>query len=94
MIPRDHIDDIKNRYLKSDKEFVLASVSGGTETIEMNFPRLYGSFLMEFIQNADDEHSKKMKVEIADKAIRIFNNGAPFLKKDIDGLCKIGRSKK
>lgn len=94
MYPKEHIQNIRERYEKSDKEYVLASVQASIENIEMNFPRLYGSFLMEFIQNADDEHSRNMKIEIMDDAIRIFNDGELFSEKDVDGLCKVGVSKK
>ncbi|MDA8338302.1 MAG: hypothetical protein M0Z70_03245 [Nitrospiraceae bacterium] len=44
MIPREHIEEIRNRYEQSDKEYVLAAVLGSIEGIEMNLPRSYGSF--------------------------------------------------
>lgn len=52
MTPREHIEDIAKEYKTSGKEHVLPSILGSIEGIEMNFPRSYGSFLMEFIQNA------------------------------------------
>ncbi len=94
---RAHIVSIKQTWTEmkeEQKEFVLASVQASIENIEMNFPRLYGSFLMEFIQNADDEQSMNMKIEIVGNTIRILNDGTPFSKKDVDGLCKVGVSKK
>jgi len=48
MNAHDHIEDIKNRYLNSDKEFVLPSLNRSIDRIEKAFPR-YESFLMEFI---------------------------------------------
>ncbi|MEW5761094.1 MAG: hypothetical protein AB1779_10055 [Candidatus Thermoplasmatota archaeon] len=58
MMPREHIEEIKNRYLKSDKEFVLASLNRGVDRIEKAFPR-YGSFL---IKNADVKKGKNTEV--------------------------------
>lgn len=52
MTPKKHIEDITKEYKTSGKNHVLPSILGSIEGIEMNFPRSYGSFLMEFIQNA------------------------------------------
>lgn len=93
MIAKDHIEDIKSRYLNSDREFVLASVNGGINRIEKAFPR-YGSFLMEFIQNADDVGGISLIIEFVETGIKVFNNGHPFYKEDVDSICKVGWSSK
>ena len=92
-MPKNHIEDIKNRYLRSDKEFVLASLNRSIDRIEKAFPR-YGSFLMEFIQNADDAHSTSILIEIIEKGIRVFNNGESFSKENVDSICRVGISSK
>ena len=91
--PREFIDDIKNRQINSDKEFVLDSLTGALEKLEKAFPR-YGSFLMEFIQNADDAKSSSLKIEILENTLRIFNDGIPFSEEDVKSVCKVGRSSK
>jgi len=93
MMPKDHIEDIKNRYLNSDREFVLPSLNRSIDRIEKAFPR-YGSFLMEFIQNADDVGSTSIIIEIVENAIRVFNNGNPFSREDVNSICKVGLSSK
>ncbi len=91
--PEEHIEDIKNRYLSADKEFVRASLNKSIDRIEKAFPR-YGSFLMEFIQNADDEESSLLIIDILADTIRINNNGLPFSKANVDSICKVGGSSK
>ena len=91
--PKEFIIDIKNRILKSDKDFVLDSLAGATESLEMAFPGT-GHFLMEFIQNSDDATSDAMKIEINENDITIFNNGDFFESDDVKSICKIGRSSK
>ena len=93
MMPKDYIGDIKNRYLNSDKEFVLPSLNRSIDRIEKAFPR-YGGFLMEFIQNADDVSSSSIIIEIVENEVRVFNNGRPFSKPDVDSICKVGLSSK
>ena len=91
--PREYIEDIKNRQIKSDKEFVLDSLTGAIDRLQKAFPR-YGSFLMEFVQNADDAKSQSLKIEILENTIRIFNDGLPFSEEDVKSICKVGRSSK
>lgn len=91
--PRQFIEDIKNRQMKSDQEFVLDSLTGAIDRLQKAFPR-YGSFLMEFVQNADDANSTSLKIEIADNTIKISNNGEVFSEKDVKSICKVGRSSK
>lgn len=91
--PKGHIEDIKSRYLTSDKEFVLPSLNRSIDRIKKAFPR-YGSFLMEFIQNADDVSSTSIRIEISENEARVFNNGGQFSKEDVDSICKVGLSSK
>lgn len=91
--PREYIEDIKNRQIKSDKEFVLDSLTGAIDRLQKAFPR-HGSFLMEFVQNADDAKSQSLKIEILEDTIRIFNDGLPFSEEDVKSICKVGRSSK
>jgi hypothetical protein len=66
--PREFIEDIKSRYLRSDED-VLDSLMGAIDRLQKAFPR-YGSFLMEFIQNADDAKSQSLKIEIVENTIK------------------------
>jgi len=91
--PRDHIRDIKNRQTNSDKEFILDSLTGAIDRLQKAFPR-YGSFLMEFVQNADDAKSRSLKIEILQNTIRISNDGLVFSEEDVKSICKVGRSSK
>ncbi|MEM5830870.1 MAG: DUF3883 domain-containing protein [Candidatus Aenigmatarchaeota archaeon] len=93
MTPKEYIESIKNRQINSDKEFILDSLTGAIDRLQKAFPR-YGSFLMEFIQNADDANSKSVAIEIEKDGIRIFNDGNPFSEEDVKNICKIGRSSK
>ncbi len=91
--PAEFIEQIQQRILQSDWEFALDGYAGSIDRLQKAFPR-YGSFLMEFIQNADDAHSSKMKIEILPEALRISNDGQPFSEKDVTSICKVGRSSK
>jgi len=91
--PKELILDIQDRILKSDKDFVLDSLAGATESLEMAFPGT-GHFLMEFIQNSDDAKSEVMKIEINENNVTIFNDGDFFESDDIKSICKVGRSSK
>ncbi|MEM2919062.1 MAG: DUF3883 domain-containing protein [Candidatus Altiarchaeota archaeon] len=93
MTPREYIENIKNRLINSDKEFILDSLSGAIDRLQKAFPR-YGSFLMEFVQNADDARSSSLNINIIEKEIRILNDGNPFSEEDIKSICKVGRSSK
>jgi len=93
MNAEEHIEEIKNRYLNADKEFVLPSLNRGIDRIEKTFPR-YGSFLMEFIQNADDVGSSSILIEIKDGLINVLNNGRVFSQSDVDSICRVGMSSK
>jgi len=93
MNAKDHIEDIKNRYLNSDKEFVLPSLNRSIDRIEKAFPR-YGSFLMEFIQNADDVGSSSLSIEIEGISVNILNDGRVFSRDDVSSICRVGMSSK
>ena len=89
----EYIEKIKESHVQANKEYVLDSLTGAIDRLQKAFPR-YGSFLMEFIQNADDARSPSVKIEILEDTIRIFNNGDPFSEKDVKSICKVGRSSK
>lgn len=93
--PKEYIEYIKNNQLNSNKEFILDSLSGAIDRLQKAFPR-YGSFLMEFIQNADDAESRSLMIEILEdtNTIRIYNDGKPFSEEDVKSICKVGRSSK
>ncbi|RLE09623.1 hypothetical protein DRJ04_09760, partial [Candidatus Aerophobetes bacterium] len=93
MIARDHIESIKKKYLNSDTDFVLPSLNRSIDRIEKAFPR-YGSFLMEFIQNADDVGSGSLLIKIDNRFIRTFNDGRPFSRDDVNSICRVGMSSK
>ncbi|KUK55972.1 MAG: Uncharacterized protein XD79_0358 [Atribacteria bacterium 34_128] len=93
MTPKEYIENIKSRQINSDKEFILDSLTGAIDRLQKAFPR-YGSFLMEFVQNADDAKSKSLKINIQEDAIRISNNGNLFSEEDVKSICKVGRSSK
>jgi len=95
LIHQKLIKDIQDRLLGSDREFVLDSLKGALDRLQKAFPQ-YGSFLMEFIQNADDAKSQSLKIEILldTNIIRIYNDGLPFNEEDVKSICKIGRSSK
>ncbi len=49
---------------------------------------------MEFIQNADDENIKSIKIEIDEDIIKFLNDGECFSQEDVESICKVGRSSK
>ena len=71
------INNIRERQIKSDKEFMLDSLAGGIDRLQKAFPR-YGSFLMEFVQNADDARSSSLKIEILNNQLLISNKSSPL----------------
>ncbi|MEO0092378.1 MAG: DUF3883 domain-containing protein [candidate division WOR-3 bacterium] len=93
MTPKEYIEDIKSRQINSDNDFILDSLTGAIDRLQKAFPR-YGSFLMEFVQNADDAKSTSLTINIGHGRIVISNNGNPFSEEDIKSICKVGRSSK
>ncbi|MCD5401571.1 DUF3883 domain-containing protein [candidate division NPL-UPA2 bacterium] len=91
MRQKEYIENIKNRQLNSDKEFILDSLTGAIDRLQKAFPR-YGSFLMEFVQNADDAESKSLTIDILEDTVKITNNGKTFSEEDVKSICKVGRS--
>jgi hypothetical protein len=89
---QDYILNIKNEQLKSNKD-ILDSLAGAIDRLQKAFPR-YGSFLMEFVQNADDAKSKSLKIEILTDSVKIHNDGEIFSGDDVKSICKVGRSSK
>lgn len=89
----EHIAYIQRKLMESDLTFVLSSLSGATESLEMAFPGL-GHFFMEFIQNSDDAKSESMHIEIDENFIKIFNDGNCFKPENVNSICRIGRSSK
>ena len=93
MTPIEYIEYIKSSLINSNKEFILPSLRGAIDRLQKAFPR-YGSFLMEFIQNADDANSKSLAINIKESEIRVSNDGNPFSKEDIKSICMVGHSSK
>ena len=89
---KHHIEEIKNKYVCSP-EVTLDSLAGAIDRLQKAFPRR-GHFVMEFIQNADDAKSERMKIDIGQQEIRILNDGLPFSRKDVESICRVGRSSK
>jgi hypothetical protein len=87
-----HIEDISRDYLGSTPR-VLEALSGAVDRIRKTFPR-YGSFLMEFVQNADDEHSSWLKAELCPDKLVVSNDGGSFVGANVDSICGIGQSSK
>lgn len=88
------IEDIRDRITRSDPEFVLDSLIGSLETIEKVFPKYYGSFIVEFIQNADDAGSSRLTIELDNAEVTLKNDGHPFTEEDVKSICKLGRTSK
>lgn len=90
---KQYIENIRERQLNSDKEFMLDSLSGAIDRLQKAFPR-YGSFLMEFVQNADDAKARTISITLFGNGIRIENDGLEFSEDDVKSICKVGRSSK
>lgn len=92
MEAREQIDEIQNEIIGSSNR-LLAALSGAIKRIEQVFPR-YGSFVMEYIQNADDASSRKLMIDLLEDSIAIHNDGRVFTSEDVDSICSIGVSSK
>lgn len=90
---KSYVERIQASYIGADKDFVLGSLSGALDRIQKVFPR-FGSFVMEFIQNADDEKSTEMNFALSKDSLLISNNGTVFTQDDVASICRIGRSSK
>ncbi|MFB6185980.1 MAG: sacsin N-terminal ATP-binding-like domain-containing protein, partial [Halobacteriaceae archaeon] len=85
-------EEIRERRRESHDD-VLDSLAGAIDRLEKAFPGQW-HFLMEFIQNADDAGSTKLSIDISRDEIRVLNDGARFDEKDVESICKVGRSSK
>ena len=89
---KGQIESISAQYLGSP-QIALDSLCGAINRLQKAFPRR-GHFFVEFIQNADDAGSKSMKIVLEKDQIRICNDGKPFDTKDIESICRVGKSSK
>jgi hypothetical protein len=89
---RRHIEEIQRSYITGDVR-VLEALTGAMQIIEKTFTRS-GHFILEFIQNAEDAEARRVKIVLEDGAIKIFNDGKPFTRDDVEAICSIGRSRK
>jgi hypothetical protein len=89
---RNHIMDIRRSYIAQSGR-ILEALTGAIRVIEKTFARS-GHFILEFIQNAEDADATKVKIVLQRDAVKIFNNGNPFSKEDVEGICSVGRSRK
>ena len=89
---RRHIEEIQKSYITGDVR-VLEALTGAMQIIEKAFTRS-GHFILEFIQNAEDAEARRVKIVLEDGVIKIFNDGKPFSRDDVEAICSIGRSRK
>jgi len=92
MTAEDHINNIRENYLGSPEK-TLNALAGAVDRLLKAFPRR-GHFLIEFIQNADDARSSKVRIQNDERGILITNNGNEFNEKDVDAICSVGRPSK
>ncbi|MCH96710.1 sacsin, partial [Trifolium medium] len=108
--PRQHIEDIRRtkfsiggepNLLTEDLHHAVKNLSSELYTKDVHF-------LMELIQNAEDNHyiegesptlefvitSNDITATGAPATLLIFNNGKGFSPKNIDSVCGVGRSTK
>ncbi len=90
--PKAFINNLKSD-IESSSEIVLKSLSGSIDRLQKAFPR-YQSFLMEFLQNADDENSTNFLVHLKNDSLIISNDGNTFTENNIKSLCAVGNSDK
>jgi len=87
-----HIEEIQRSYIIGETR-VLEALTGAMQVIEKTFMRS-GHFVLEFIQNAEDAEAKRVKIVLEDDVIKVFNDGKPFARDDVEAICSIGRSRK
>ncbi len=90
---RQHIENIRSCYLSIDEEFVLSSLKNSMECIILFFG-WDGAFITEFVNNADDAKSTKLRIEFTENCIKMVNDGAPLNHDDVNSLCMVGYSPK
>jgi len=89
---RSHIEEIQRSYIIGETR-ILEALTGAMQIIEKTFTRS-GHFVLEFIQNAEDAGARRVKIVLESGAIKIFNDGKPFTRDDVEAICSIGRSRK
>jgi len=89
---RRHIEEIQRSYVAGDVR-LLDALTGAMRVIEKTFTRS-GHFVLEFIQNAEDAEAKRVRIVLKGGAIKVFNDGKPFDRDDVEAICSIGRSRK
>jgi hypothetical protein len=89
---RSHIEEIQRSYIIGETR-ILEALTGAMQIIEKTFTRS-GHFVLEFIQNAEDAGARRVKIVHETSAIKIFNDGKPFTRDDVEAICSIGRSRK
>jgi hypothetical protein len=87
-----HIEEIQRSYIVGETR-ILEALTGAMQIIEKTFTRS-GHFVLEFIQNAEDAGARRVKIVLESGAIKIFNDGKPFTRDDVEAICSIGRSRK
>lgn len=92
MTPKEIIELIQKQKLSAG-EGNLKTIAGAIDRLQKAFPR-YGSFLMEFIQNADDAKSSKIRIELSGSTVRISNDGVPFTEENVKSICDVAGSTK
>jgi len=89
---RRHIEEIQRSYVAGDVR-LLEALTGAMRVIEKTFTRS-GHFVLEFVQNAEDAGARRVKIVLEGGAIKVFNDGKPFTRDDVEAICSIGRSRK
>ena len=89
---RRHIEEIQRSYIAGDVR-LLEALTGAMQIIEKTFTRS-GYFILEFIQNAEDAGARRVRIVLEGDAVKIFNDGKPFNRDDVEAICSIGRSRK
>jgi hypothetical protein len=90
--PRDLVEEISSEYVNSGP-LALRNLAGAIVIIQKAFPK-YQSYLMEFVQNADDARSGSLRIEVLQNAMRILNDGLPFSEEDVRSVCGVALSSK
>ena len=72
------IENIQADYLSITGQ-ALESLAGTNKALKKNFSR-FESFLMEFIQNAEDEGSSFIRFELRKNSLHVINDGKEFIK--------------
>jgi hypothetical protein len=89
---RNHIMEIQRSYTVEEGR-VLKALTRAMCVVNKMFSRV-GHFILEFIQNAEDAKAKKVKIVLQRDFVKIFNDGKPFSRDDVEAICSVGRSSK